>query len=224
MLFKGEHYGVTVEMYEEDGILEKWVAYVTSQGVALTLLPFDFSDGYFYNIDVFTYVFNGIKKYNIINSMEKRCYITTQLPEDMDICALVGDIDGQYDERQKPMVMKSKFRKVFTKAFFNACDIIANDNFSDFDRQLLPYYETKADELGIKEANDDEWSDDWDKADNPAKYLIIWKLTADLLSKQGYDYEYMKFIGDLDHHDVGTYDTDIENLKNGFYWRTYIKY
>ena len=38
--------------------------------------------------------------------------------------------------------------------------------------------------------------------------------------KNGYSYEYVKFVAELDHHDVPTFKNDLEWLYDGFFWRS----
>lgn len=38
--------------------------------------------------------------------------------------------------------------------------------------------------------------------------------------KNGYSYEYVKFVAELDHLDVPTFKNDLEWLYDGFFWRS----
>ena len=60
-----------------------------------------------------------------------------------------------------------------------------------------------------EEKEKDEWSwDDEDPVADKADFLYSYKLAADVLQKKnGYSYEYVKFVAELDHHDVPTFKT-----------------
>ena len=66
-----------------------------------------------------------------------------------------------------------------------------------------------------EEKEKDEWS--WDDED-PFCTAINSLLTY--YKKNGYSYEYVKFVAELDHHDVPTFKNDLEWLYDGFFWRS----
>lgn len=184
-------------------------------------MPIVCVDEYFYKLEVFRYEINGEKKYCIINQKDGYYYITSTLPEDLDVRGLVGDINDQYRLKTKPRKMRSKFETICRKYYQEAWRIIDGDKMSDADQELLPLYNK------FVEKEDDE-DDEWAEVDqnteeySGAKCLIAWKITADLLKKDGYDYEDMKNIGDFDHHDVENYDIQIKGLKDGFFWEKFL--
>ena len=68
-------------------------------------------------------------------------------------------------------------------------------------------------------------TDEWDTEDYPfekAKDLLTYKIMYELLEKDGYDYEYLKVIAELDHHDVPDYRGDLKTLREGRDWENYI--
>ena len=51
------------------------------------------------------------------------------------------------------------------------------------------------------------------------KILLLIKQTF-CTAINGYSYEYVKFVAELDHHDVPTFKNDLEWLYDGFFWRS----
>lgn len=51
----------------------------------------------------------------------------------------------------------------------------------------------------------------------------MYKVVADILNEKGYDYTDMKRYAEIDHHDVETWESDLERLYDGFYWRSTLR-
>ena len=119
----------------------------------------------------------------------------------MDLALIIDDTMNQY-KHKTPMPLKSKFKKIFDDAWGKA--------------HLM-----QMEDLPDEEKEKDEWSwDDEDPVADKADFLYSYKLAADVLQKNGYSYEYVKFVAELDHHDVPTFKNDLEWLYDGFFWRS----
>lgn len=219
-LFEGTHYGVAVTVcYAES--LESLLDSASKCNVSLELSPIICTDNCFYSLDVFKFKADGSTWYCIFNANDGYCYITSTMPDDIDLSALVSDLNEQYKHKHAPRQIPSKFNSLFKHYYFKACEVITTDSIPEHDLQFLPMYEKKAEELGLLEERD-EWYEG--KPYDEAKSLMVWKIMADLMEKDGYEYQYMELIGKLDHHDIDTYESDIERLKNGYFWRSYINF
>lgn len=211
---------VTVQ-YSQYNILESWIASAKANGLEPELLPIliprDNITGSL--IEVFYYEINSFPRYSIINRTTGFVYTVKKLPVDMDINALIEDVDSQYNQKTEPWKMKSKFDTLYRRYFCAAREKIHNDEISDLDKQILPAYDLKAKKLGMKD------TDEWDTEDYPlekAKELLTYKIMYELLEKDGYGYEYLKTIAELDHHDVPDYRVDLKTLREGRDWEIYI--
>lgn len=216
------HYGeeVTVQCSQYN-VLENWLASAKEKGVEPELLPIlvpkDNVTGYL--IDVFYYEINNFPRYSIINRTTGFVYTVKKLPVDMDMNALIEDVDSQYSQKTEPWKIKSKFDTLYRRYFYAASEKVHNDEISDLDKQILPAYDLKAKKIGMKD------TDEWDTEDYPfekAKDLLTYKIMYELLEKDGYDYEYLKVIAELDHHDVPDYRGDLKTLREGRDWENYI--
>ena len=216
------HYGeeVTIQ-YSQYSVLENWLASAKEKGIEPELLPIlipkDSATEYL--VDVFYYKINNFPRYSIINRITGFVYTTKSLPIDMDIKALIQDIDNQRIKVAEPEKIKSKFNTLYKKYFYAATEKVRKDDISDSDKEILPAYELKVKKIGMNE------SDKWDEGYflKKAKDLLIYKIMYDLLEKDGYNYEYMKSIAEIDHHDVEDYKFNLKTLRDGRDWESYIE-
>lgn len=76
-----------------------------------------------------------------------------------------------------------------------------------------------------KEKEIDEWDfeDEYDPVEEKTMFLYMYKVVADILNEKGYDYTDMKRYAEIDHHDVETWESDLERLYDGFYWRSTLR-
>lgn len=216
------HYGeeVTIQ-YSQYSVLENWLASAKEKGIEPELLPISIpkDSATEYLVDVFYYEINNFPRYSIINRITGFVYTTKSLPIDMDIKALIQDIDNQRIKVAEPEKIKSKFNTLYKKYFYAAIEKVRKDDISDSDKEILPAYELKVKKIEMNE------SDKWDEGYflKKAKDLLIYKIMYDLLEKDGYDYEYMKSIAEIDHHDVEDYKFNLKTLRDGRDWESYIE-
>ena len=216
------HYGeeVTIQ-YSQYSVLENWLASAKEKGIEPELLPIFIPEDSAteYLVDVFYYEINNFPRYSIINRITGFVYTTKSLPIDMDIKALIQDIDNQRIKVAEPEKIKSKFNTLYKKYFYAAIERVRKDDISDSDKKILPAYELKVKKIEMNE------SDKWDEGYflKKAKDLLIYKIMYDLLEKDGYDYEYMKSIAEIDHHDVEDYKFNLKTLRDGRDWESYIE-
>lgn len=221
-MFSGTHYEIKVDMdwlKEDTDGLKQVVESLNKDNIGFILLPVINEK---YKIDVLK-----TEKDNFyIICDEKRVYmVTAQLPIDMDLALLIDDLINQR-EHKDPMPLKSKFKKIFDDAWGKAHKI-QMEGLPEEEKFAYSLFYKKADEIMTDEEKEkDEWSwDDEDPVADKADFLYSYKLAADVLLKNGYGYENVKLIAELDHHDVPTYKNDLEWLYDGFFWRgTMAKY
>lgn len=113
----------------------------------------------------------------------------------MDLALIIDDTINQY-KHKTPMPLKSKFKKIFDDAWGKAHLMQMED---------LPAEEKYAFSLFYKKANDT---------------ITAINSLLTYYKKNGYSYEYVKFVAELDHHDVPTFKNDLEWLYDGFFWRS----
>lgn len=215
------HYGEEVLVQESSyNVLDSWVTSAKANGIEPkllpTLIPKDSVDGYL--IDIFYYELNGSPRYSIINNTTGYVYTMKKLPVDMDIKALIHDIDAQRNRKAEPEGMKSKFYTLYMGYYFAATEKIREDDISDQDREILPAYVLKAEKLKVNK--EDKWDESYLLV--KAKDLLAYKVMYNLLKEDGYDYSYIKLIAETDHHDVEDYRSNLRTLREGRDWEIYI--
>lgn len=226
-MFKGTHYGEEVRMNwldEEKNALNQVIASLENKNIKYQLLPiFDKQDGYHedMSIDVLKYENNG-DNYCIISGL-KSCYcITKKLPDDMDLPKLVNDLLAQKHGKE-PMIMRSKFRKLFDENMVEAQGIINEANYDENEKRVISLFRAKVEsEMSDDEKEVDEWFDE-DPVEEHTMFLYLYKVIADCLEGKGYSYTDMKRYAEIDHHDVDTWENDLKWLYDGFYWRSTLK-
>lgn len=224
-IFKGTHYGEEVWLSytdEDEYALVQVMKAMQEKGIDFELLPIEICQNeMFINILKYTSKNDGKPVYCIICGA-KCCYIQTRkLPDDMDIPRLIFDILEQKDGK-KPLDIQSKFGKLLTEAMNQANFFIASGNFSESEQGVIALFRKKAESTMTDEEKEiDEW--DFEYEDNPVEektmFLYMYKVIADILIEKGYDYTDMKRYAEIDHHDVETWENDLEWLYDGFYWR-----
>lgn len=227
-MFKGTHYGEEVYLSytsEDESALKQVMTAMREKGIEFELLPVeakDFQGEMFVDILKYTSQNDGMPVYCIICGA-KCCYVQTKkLPDDMDIPRLIFDILGQKNG-EKPMTMQSKFRKLLNEAMNQARMIIYDGNFSEEEQRVIDLFRKKAEStMTDKEKEVDEWSfeEEDDPVEEKAMFLYMYKVIADCLIEKGYDYTDMKRYAEIDHHDVNSWENDLEWLYDGFYWRS----
>lgn len=224
LAFTGEHYGKKVEvhyLYTEGSGLREIIKMFDAREIEHELLPiYDTSDMLHRNmgIEVIRYTNEGEEKYCIIVEADRVYLLVDELPLDLDIYALHVDVYNQWKYGVFPVAFPSKFKKLYEHADASARVLIENEEISPNDQELLPYFVMKAENDPSLE--DEEEDDDWsDPVLDKAKLMLQSKVAADLLQKEGYTYEYMEYIAELDHHDISSYKYDLERLYVGYNWK-----
>lgn len=113
--------------------------------------------------------------------------------------------------------IQSKFEKKINVALKRAWRIINGfEKMSDEDKNILEAYRKKAaEEYNVEDTELIQWEKESD-VDAMAEIAMSWKLAADFLKTNGYDYHDMKRIVNRDDHDIGPYD--LQFLKEGYGW------
>ena len=224
LAFTGEHYGKKVEvhyLYTDGSGLKEMIKMLDTCKIEYELLPiYDTSDTLHENmgVEVIRYTNEGKENYCIIFEKDKVYLLVDELPQDLDIYALYVDVYKQWKYGVFPMAFPSKFKKLYEHADASARVLVENEEISPDDKKLLPYFVMKAENDPSLEDEEDE--DDWsDPVLDEAKLMLQSKVAADLLQKEGYTYEYMKYIAELDHHDISSYKYDLERLYIGYNWK-----
>ena len=143
----------------------------------------------------------------------------------MDIPRLIFDILGQ-KEGKKPLDMQSKFGNLLTEAMSQSNCIISSGNFSKSEQEIIDLFRKKVESTTTDERKEtDEWNfeDEDDPVEEKTMFLYMYKVVADILNEKGYDYTDMKRYAEIDHHDVETWESDLERLYDGFYWRSTLR-
>ena len=219
-MFKGTHYGEEVYMawYNENKRgLNQVIETLEKDNLEFKLLPIHDDE---HNYDVFKYKKDDEWKYCIV-CFRKSCYfMMRKLPEDMDIMKLVQDV---YDQNQKPekepMIMRSKFRELIDPALVEAQNKL--EDFKECEMYIYELFKRKSeDTMSDEDKEVDEW--DWDEEKTPvekdADFRYMYKVAAELLNRKGYDYEYLKKIAELDHHDIDFWKSELDRFFDGYYY------
>ena len=222
-MFKGTHYGEKTWLSytdEDENALVQVMGAMKEKGIEFELLPIEVWQNEMF-VDILKYKSQKDKAtiYCVVCGTKSCFLLTRKLPDDMDIPRLVFDVLGQ-EKGKKPITMQSKFKKMLNDAMNQAKMIIYDGNFSEEEQCVVSLFRKKADEImSDKEKEVDEW-DEEDPVEEKAMFLYMYKVIADCLIKKGYNYTDMKRYAELDHHDVETWENDLEWLYDGFYWRT----
>lgn len=229
LTFKGTHYGEETWLSytdEDENALVQVMKAMQEKGIAFELLPTEICQNkMFINILKYTSQNDGKPVYCIVCGA-KCCYLQTKkLPDDMDIPRLIFDILGQ-KEGKKPLDIQSKFGNLLTEAMSQSNYIISSGNFSKSEQEVIDLFRKKAEStMTDKEKEVDEWDfeDEDDPVEEKTMFLYMYKVVADILNEKGYDYTDMKRYAEIDHHDVETWESDLERLYDGFYWRSTLR-
>lgn len=233
-----KHYGEEIQMEygPVDGIVSRAVVdYFKAQGIHFRLLPVLLKSRNWLESRANVFEFDADKRKYVVtidSEHDQRAYVMDKLPVDCDIWALHLDITKQ-ENGENPMEMQSKFKALTKDAWSKAMRIVDTMDVPECEKRLFEYYKKKAEaEMPLEEEPDsnalfvDEVKlDRGDPIERSAKYLYQKKVIADILQRQGYDYDEMKYLGDLDHHDIpnDVYENDLKSLYEGFSWEIAMK-
>lgn len=219
--FKGTHYGEEVWLYhtdESESALDQVINALSEKGIKFELLPVvDWRDELFVDILKYTSQNDGNPVYVTVCGAEGCFLQTRKLPDDMDIKRLIYDILWQ-EKGNKPMIIPSKFRRMLDGTLKQADEVIAAGNFSEVEQYAIALFRKKAESEMSDEEKVDEWNED--PVGEKTMFLYRYKVAADLLVANGYDYTYLKRYAEIDHHDAQAWQNDLELLYDGFYWRS----
>lgn len=219
IMFKGTHYGEEVWMdwlNENEYGLNQIIKTLKRNNSEYKLLPICDKE---HNYDVVKYNKDGEDKYCIICDTQKCYFMMRKLPEDMNIMKLILDIMEQKNGKE-PMIMCSKFRELVDSALFEAQRLIEDtEELSELEKVIFELFKRKAEDTlsdEEKEFDEDDWEED--PVEEKAKLSYMYKVAADILKKKGYDYEYLKAIAELDHHDIDFWKRELNSFFEGYYY------
>ena len=219
IMFKGTHYGEEVWMdwlNENEYGLNQIIKTLKRNNSEYKLLPICDEE---HNYDVLKYSKDEEDKYCIISDVKKCYFMMRKLPEDMNIMKLILDIMEQKNGKE-PMIMCSKFREVVDSALFEAQRLIEDtEELPELEKVTFELFKRKAEDTlsdEEKEFDEDNWEED--PVEEKAKLSYMYKVAADILRKKGYDYEYLKTIAELDHHDIDFWKRELNSFFEGYYY------